>query len=158
MDVYFQRTCIGILFLALLSPAYASGNSNKESPVGIISFPQYKLRFPPLSEGDTIYLVTTKQEAFDATFTAPLGDQGAKPDFSGQMVFAISFPAGSSLKIDRAAISGNTMKIYANSCTGETADCPQNGLTLVSTPRSQSFKKIQFFINDVVRKVFSLKQ
>jgi hypothetical protein len=99
----------------------------------------------------------TNAEYFEAAFSAPANDTSRQPNFSGQYVSAISVPSGSSLKIEKATIIGNTMRIYAISCNTESLDCPANGLSLITTPRSSCVKKAQFFINEVDKKVIILK-
>lgn len=146
MKKYFLREANMILFATVLMSACSSNQkAQKESPVGIITYNQYATKAP--SATDTSYYAISNQEAFDAVFTTSTVDQLPKPGFSGQTVVAIAMPGNGAAKIERATINGKIMSVYASSCIREAADCPKNGLSLITTPKSSSVRNVQFFMN-----------
>ncbi|HYH16231.1 MAG TPA: hypothetical protein VD794_13475 [Flavisolibacter sp.] len=126
-----------------------------ESPVGIVTYNQYAVKAP--AGTDTSFYVITNQEAFDAAFITSDSDQLPKPGFSGQTVVVIAAPRNGAVKIERATINGKTMRVYAATCNREAADCPKNGLALVTTPKSGSVRNVQFFINGVNNRSIDIK-
>lgn len=148
-----------IVFFSMLILFATSCSSTKhiqsEGRIGIVTYNQYELATTSLE--DTSYYVITDQKTFNQTFIAQNNVASKTPDFYGQIVLAIHLKKGDAVKIERATIAGNSIKVYANSCIKNDVNCAENGLTLVTTPRSQDVKFIKFVINDAIVKTIPVK-
>lgn len=157
MNKFFLKSSCTLGFIATLSFGCTSSHKiRNENSVGIIAYSQYALRTSSTSATDTSFSVITNQNAFDAMFISSGDTQNSKPNFSGQTAVAISVPPNAGVKIDKAAIAGSVMNIYASTCKMEDNTCPKNGLALVTTPKSTSVKQVQFFINGLNKKTIEV--
>lgn len=118
----------------------------KSTPSQIGLLPLTGFRYLPENMiTDTIYKVYQREEVFSNQFTAL---EGAKhPAFDGQWVVAVLLPAAatSSLRFEKAEVVGNTVNVYAQTCT--TANCNSDQAVLATIPRVSNARRIQFFIN-----------
>lgn len=138
---------------ALLSCGTAQKMPNR---IGLIPLENYTSRQAP--PADTSYMVYRTETAFDAAFQP--GTASRRPDFSGQTTVALVLPAtpsGTALRWDRAEVEGNTMHVYAQSCTlGTDAGCLASPNLLATTPRSGNVKRVAFWVNGISRRVVEL--
>src|SRR5688572_7275454 len=128
-----HATFITNIFIIALFSCSTTANI-QESPVGMVTYNQYS---PRVNAGsDVQYYVVTNQQRFDELFNTIDQAQTPQPGFTGQTVLAILSPSGKAARIERLAIKGKNMLVYASSCTSDQVGCPSNGLSLVSGPRS----------------------
>jgi hypothetical protein len=125
-----------------------------EAPVGVMQYEGFRLRGAPGT--DTAYYVVTSEADFNRRFEAVEGS-GARPDFGGQTAVAIYTPGmAPALVVERAAIRGSELQVYAITCNGKPAPC-STGLTIATTPRSGSVTSVRFFVNGRERKTVNME-
>ena len=131
-----------VLLIAFLS----CGTVRNATPsrIGLLPLGGYQLTAAPV-QSDTSYQVVRSDEALRARFTPTAGAR--MPGFNGQMVVAIIFknPVTTPLQFERAEVRGNTIHVYAVTCTG--ANCSQDQALLATIPKVGNAAAVQFLIN-----------
>jgi len=146
------------IVILLFASVLISCSTAQKTPsrIGLVPLEFYVSRQAP--PADTSYTVYRSEALFNAAFQP--GTASRRPDFNGQTAVAIVLPATPSamaLRFDRAEIVGNTMHVYAQSCTaGSDAGCIATPGILATTPRSGNVKSVNFWVNGISRRIVDL--
>lgn len=147
--IYFKWFVLAITIVFI--DCATSNRTNNELAIGMVTYNGFENITPP-SPSDTSYKVINGDADFDRLFR-PVNGKPERPDFNGQTAVAVQAPAGSLIIIDRIAIQGHFLNVYAVTCIADQVHCATNGLAIATAPRSENVKHVRFFFNGVQKKV-----
>ena len=145
-----QKIFFLILMISLAAGCATTSRTNSEMAIGMVTYDGFESITPP-SATDTTYYVMSNDAVFDQLFRS-IVDKPVRPNFDGQTAVAVQAPKGSQIIIDRIAIQGHFLNVYAVTCKPDHVHCAPNALAIATAPRSESVRHVRFFFNGVERR------